>query len=154
MAAVAALPDAVALAREHHLVFYVLEQLAVALLVVLLDGGHTAEFLGYLRKTFLVGLAGHTLVHVGPLEVLTLGGRLQVLGGRFDAALQQFEPHLGVLLLIVGGLLEDGGYLYITVFLGFRGPVGILVAGLALAGKRFLQILLCLGSFQFFHNVF
>ena len=34
------------------------------------------------------------------------------------ATLEQFEPHFGVLLLVVGGFLENGGYLLVTIFLG------------------------------------
>mgnify|MGYP006873004235 CR=1 FL=1 len=45
VATVAALPDGVAVLREDFLVLDVLQQAAVALLVVLLDGGHAAELL-------------------------------------------------------------------------------------------------------------
>ena len=40
---VAALPDGVSIAAEHDTVFDVLQQLTVALLMVLLDGSHTAK---------------------------------------------------------------------------------------------------------------
>ena len=40
MAAVAALPDHITLAREHHSILDVLQQLAIAFLVMLLDSAH------------------------------------------------------------------------------------------------------------------
>ena len=45
MPAVAALPDHITLAREYHSILDVLQQLAIALLVMLLDGTHEFEFL-------------------------------------------------------------------------------------------------------------
>ena len=40
MAAVAALPDHITLAREHHSILDVLQQLAIAFLVMFLDGAY------------------------------------------------------------------------------------------------------------------
>ena len=80
VSAVAALPDAVAVAREDEAFLDVLQQLAIALFVFTFNLGDTAEFLGNLSESFLVGLASHTVVHIGPLEVLTIGSSLQVLG--------------------------------------------------------------------------
>ncbi|MDJ1645473.1 hypothetical protein P5W92_34480, partial [Streptomyces sp. J15] len=40
MTAVRALPDAIAVSREYELVLYVLQELAITLLVVLLDFSH------------------------------------------------------------------------------------------------------------------
>ena len=151
---VAALPDALLVAREYHLVLDVLEQLAVALFVRLLDQCHAFHLLGDVVEAFLACHASHLLVHVGPLVVLALGSSLQVLGSAADGtALEQFEPHLGVLLLLCGSLLKDGCNLLIAVLLGLAGKVGVLVACLRLAGKGYLQVLLGLGSFEFFHLV-
>ena len=40
MAAVAALPDHITLAREHHSILDILQQLAIAFLVMFLDGAY------------------------------------------------------------------------------------------------------------------
>ena len=56
MAAVAALPDGdAALGKDLH-GLHVVQELAVALLVDLLDGGHAPELLGQLMEALLVGL--------------------------------------------------------------------------------------------------
>ena len=47
MATVAALPDAVAVTREDNALLDVLEQLAIALLVVTLDGANRRGFADY-----------------------------------------------------------------------------------------------------------
>ena len=59
------------------------------------------------------------------------------------------EPDLGMLLLVAGGLLKDGSQLLIAFLLGHAGKVGVLVACLALACKRFHQIFLGFGTLQF-----
>ena len=69
----------------------------------------------------------------------------QILGGIADAV-ELLEPHLGVFLLVVGGLQEQGSDLLIAFLLGLGGKVGVLVAGLRLAGESGLQILLGLGT--------
>ena len=116
--------------------------------MLLLDGAHHLEQGGDAVEALLTSGLGHLLVHGGPLLVLAGGGRPQVFGGGADAA-QLLEPHLGVLLLIVGGLLEDGGDLLIAVLLGLAGEVGVLVAGLALAGESGPQIGFGLASLEF-----
>ena len=119
VSAVAALPDYVAILGEYALLLDVIQELAIALLVLLLDFGHALKLLGYLVEAFLASLLGHAGIHVGPLEVLAISGCLKILGGALDSsAFQQLEPHLGVLLLVVSRLLKDCGYLYITVLLG------------------------------------
>ena len=65
--------------------------------------------------------------------------------------MKQLEPHLGVFLFVVGSFFEDGCYLHIAVFLGFRCIVRIFVAGLRFAGKCNLQISFGFCSFKFFH---
>ena len=141
VAAVAALPDHVPVPGEHQAALHIGQQLAVAVLVLLLDLGHFLKQEGDVVEALLLGLLGHGGVHVGPLVVLAGGGGLQVLGGGADAA-QQLEPDLGVLLLVGGGLLEDLGDLDIAVLLGLGGEVGVLVAGLGLPGKGGPQVLL------------
>ena len=109
-AAVAALPAVRADAHPHLALLDVRGELAVALLVVLLD-------LGDLRKEERVGEA---LVHVRPLLVLARGGGEEV-GRRVADALQRLEPELGVLLLVQRRLLEDGRDLLVAVLLRPRG---------------------------------
>ena len=139
--AVAALPDHVALAAEHQAAFDVAEQLAVALLVFLFDGRDALELPGDVLKALRPGLLGELPVHVGPLEVLAVGGIVQVgRGGGHLAAVEQLEPHFGVLLLVLRGLLEDRGDLHIAVLLGLGSIVIVLVAGLGFAREGRHQV--------------
>lgn len=118
MAAVAALPDRVALAGEHELALDVLEQLLVAGLMLLLDVGYHVEQRRYLGETLLAGLLGELGIHLGPLVVLACGRVPEVLLGLgHRSAVEQLEPYLGVLLLVVGGGLEELAYLDVAVFL-------------------------------------
>ena len=71
--------------------------------------------------------------------MLALGGGHQVLGGGADAA-QLLEPQLGVLLLVVGGLLEERGDLLKPVLADLARVVGVLVPGLALTAESFQQV--------------
>ena len=131
MAAVGTLPDGVAVAREDDVLLDVVQQLQVTLLVQFLDGSNALHLIGNLIKTFFAGLLGHTLVHVGPLEVLTCSSVLQILDGALNATtLQQFEPQFSVLLLLIGGLLKDSSDLHIAILLSLRCVVGVLVSSL------------------------
>ena len=75
MAAVAAVPDLDVGPLEDLAVGEVLGQLHVALLVALLDLAHSGEGVGQSVEALLPGGLGHLLIHLGPLFVLTLGGR-------------------------------------------------------------------------------
>ena len=77
--------------------------------------------------------------------MLAGGGREEV-GERVAYAGKGLEVKLRVLLLVVGGLLEDGRDLLISGLLRSRREVGVLVAGHRLAGKSFPQVLLSLAS--------
>ena len=68
------------------------------------------------------------------------------------AAVQLLVPQLGVLLLVGGGLGEDGGNLLVAVLLGLRSVVLVLHAGLALAGEGGLKVFPGLAVFEF-HDV-
>ena len=136
VAAVTALPHSnAALLKDGH-GLHVAQQLAVALLVGLLNGSNATELLGQLMEAFLVGLTGHAVVHIGPLGVLALGGVEQVLGGIAQLA-QSLEPQLGVFLLVLSGVQEQRGDLLVAGLLGDGGEVGVLVPGLTLTGKGF-----------------
>ena len=113
--------------------------------MVLLDGGHATELGGQFGEALGFGGAGKAFVHVRPLVVLACGGSGQILGGGADAV-QLLEPQFGVLLLVLGGLQEEGGNLLKALLLGLRGEVGVLVAGLALTSKGGVQVLLGLGA--------
>ena len=122
--------------------------------MLLLDGAHHPELLGNLLEAFLFGLPGHSVIHIRPLVILSVGGFGQILYGGADAtAAEVLEPDLGVFLFIIGRLFKDLGDLDIAVFLGLGSKVGVLVAGLGFTGEGLLEVLLGLGSFQFFHMV-
>ena len=143
VAAVGALPDHAAVLGEDLAVLDVPEQLAVALLVMLLDFGDHFELAGDLVEALGTRLARHPGVHVRPFEVLAGGGVGQV-GGRVGhlSAMEVLVPALGVLLLVLGRLLEEGGYLDETVLAGLGGEIAVFVAGLGLTGEGFLKVLL------------
>ena len=143
--AVAALPDLDLGLLEDLGSLDILQQGTVALLVVLLDGGDQTELACQLIEALLFGGLGEAGIHVGPLVVLALGGGEQVLGGIADAA-QLLEPQLGVLLLVVGGLQEQGRDLLVALLLCLGSKVGILVAGLGLTSESGHQVLLGLGA--------
>ena len=96
MTAVAALPHLdLALGKDlRHL--HIVQQGAVALLMVLFNGGYQAETLGQLMKAFLIGSFGKAIVHIRPLVVLTLSGGEKVFCGVANAV-QFFEPQLSLL---------------------------------------------------------
>ena len=115
--AVAALPHGHLALLEDLLHFHVAQQGAIALLVGLFDLGDQTELRSQLLEALFLSFLGHAVVHIGPLVVLAVGGRQQVLGGVAQLA-QSLEPQLGVLLLIVGGLQEQGADLLIALLLG------------------------------------
>ena len=107
MTAVPALPDPDLALPEDLLHLHIVEQGAIALLVVLLDGAHHAELGRQLREALLLRRFGKVLIHLGPLVVLSVRRGGQILRGGANA-LQLLEPHLGVFLLVFGGLQEQG----------------------------------------------
>jgi len=115
--AVAAVPLDSFVALEDGAVLDPLQEPAVALLVLLLDLGYLLEQLGDLIEALLLGLFGHPAVHVCPLVVLALGCFQQVRGGVANEA-KLFRPDLGVLLLVVRCLLEDGRDLVVALAAG------------------------------------
>lgn len=131
MSAVRALPDAVAVTREDELVLYVLQELAITLLMMLLDFSNHLKLSCNLLETFFASLLCHAWIHIGPLIVLTIGSSFQVLLCILDStALQILEPQLSVLLLVSSCLLKDISYLYKTVLLCLACKIGIFVTSL------------------------
>ena len=123
---------------------------AVTCLMLLFDLTHHREESGQLGEALLLGLRSHPGVHLGPLVVLTACSHLKAGHGVGDgAAAEGLEPHLGVFLLVAGGLFEDSGQLLVAFLLCDACKVGVLVAGHALACKSFHQVLLGLGSLEF-----
>ena len=148
VAAVGALPDGVAVTREHQTILNVRQKFSVPLLVLFFDGAHHLELEGDLLEAFLAGFAGHAGVHVGPFKVFTGGGVCKVLFGAGDAVVEVFEPDFGVLFFVGGGFFEDLGDLDVAVLLGLGSVVGVLVAGLGFASEGFQEVLFGFGSFE------
>ena len=99
MSAVGALPDYVVVFREHAFLINIVEQLTIALLMLLLNLGYSLELLGNLVEALLTGLLSHTGIHVCPLEVLTIGSSLEVLRSRLDGAAFHSNRGTGTVLL-------------------------------------------------------
>ena len=86
MAAIAAHPNGLGILGKGLALATVGQQLKIALLVVLLDGGHAHEHLGDGLKALLAGSVGEVLVHLGPLAVFAGGSFHEVVLGLGDAA--------------------------------------------------------------------
>lgn len=78
VSAVGALPYGISLAAEHDFVFNVLEQFAVAFLMVFLDGSHHFEFCCDSFKALFAGSLCKSGIHVGPFIVFARSGILEV----------------------------------------------------------------------------
>ncbi len=152
MATVAADPYGVALAGEYDAFFDILQQTTVALLVVTLDGGDSAEAGGNGSETFLFGFTGHTVIHIGPLVVLSFGGFAEILHRvAYFSAMEELIPQFGVFLLVVGGLFKKSGNLLVAILAGFGSEISVFIAGHRLAGKRILKVTFGFCSFKIFH---
>ena len=153
MPAVAALPHLdLALGKDFRH-FHIVQQGAVALLMMLFNGGDQTEALRQLMKAFFIGGFGEAVVHIRPLVVLTLSGGEEIFGGVADAV-QFFEPQLGVFLLVISGFKEQRRDLLVAFLLGLGCKIGVLVPGLGLTGKGSHQIFFGLSTcvFRFFHG--
>ena len=137
MAAVSALPDLDLALCEDGGRLHVVQQGAIALLVMTLDLADHAEAGCQLREALGLGRLGKACIHVRPLVVLALCGRCEVLGRATDA---------GQLLLVVRRFEEQRRDLLVALLLCNGGKVGVLVAGLRFARKGGLQVLFSLRS--------
>jgi hypothetical protein len=111
-------------------------------------------------KTLLLGNICGTRIKLCPFLVLALSRRFQVLCRIADAAsrkarrefshaaFKKLEEPLGMFLLIVCGLKEDGRYLLIPFFFRRTREEGVAVTCLRFSRKRRKQILFCFGSFD------
>ena len=132
MAAIGALPNGVLVTGEDHGLFDLAEKLAIALLMGFLNGADFLEKSSDLIETLFLSGLGETVIHVSPLEILTVSGVSEVnLGRRNRTAMEELEPNLGMLLLIFGCFLENLAYLDISVLLSPGGIIEILGVGLA-----------------------
>jgi hypothetical protein len=126
MAAIAALPDHVLIARENDTLLDIAQELTVTLLMSLLDSADLLEKESDLVESLFLGHLGKLGIHVSPLEVLAIGCILEIsLGIRNSAIMQKLEPDLGMLLLIIGSLLKEFTNLDISVLLGLRSIIEI-----------------------------
>ena len=96
--------------------FDVLEQRAVAFLVVAFDGGNETELGSKLGKAFFFRVLCKAVIHVGPLVVFAFCRMEQVFSGVTDAG-KLLEPQLCVFLFVVGGLQKQRGDLLIPYIL-------------------------------------
>ena len=147
---------------EDLFVFQPLEQAHVACFVHLFDGGHEAEVVGYLRKSFVLSHFCEIGVEVAPFLALSCGGFRKIFlrvayhpggiacGDGDDASFEVAEEPAGVLEFLFGGFEENGGNLLVAFFEGFLREEGVAAAGLALAGKGGEEVLLCACSFYAF----
>ena len=129
VAAVAADPDCIVIAGKYYAVLDVGQQTAITLFVVAFDGCYGPETPCNFLEALLFGLASHTLVHVGPFEILAIGSILQICHSVGNlASVEIFEPELGVLFLVCSGLFEEGSDLLVAVLASFRRIISILIA--------------------------
>ena len=143
MAAIAALPDHVLIAREYDTLLDVAKKLAITLLVSLLDSADLLEKESNLVESLFLGYLCKLGIHVCPFIVLTGSSVSKInLGIRDGAVMKKLEPNLGVLLLVGSSLLEKLANLYITVLLSFGSIVEIFGVSLRFACKCSLEVLL------------
>jgi len=137
-------------AFEYQSLRDILRQSKVSLFVPFLSDRYVSKDSRDLSKALFVRGFCKARIHLSMFVILTCGGGLEVLKCVTDdagrkrgrnlhlATLEKFELTLGVLLLLVSGLFEDGGNLL----------VALTVSRLGLAGKRSQQIPLGLTTFQ------
>src|SRR6266436_7431410 len=118
--------------------------------------GERLEPVGDLVEAFPAGNARHARIHVGVFVGLAGDRGLEVVAGQTDRLagrrvvhfLEIFEMTVRVPGLALGSRAEHGGDNVEALDVGLLGEIKIAAARLALAGERFLQILLGLGSLE------
>ena len=148
MAAVAALPDLICVAREHQSALDVGQQLAVARLVLLFDLAHAVKQRGDGVEALFTRHARKALVHIRPLVVFAVRrvGQIHRSGGH--AVVQEFEPQLGVFLLVARRLFKDVRDLDVAVLLCLGCVILVLDARLRFAGECSHQVGFGFAAFQ------
>ena len=135
VAAVPALPHGLASLLKDGFHLHIVEQLAIALLMGLFNGGNRTEPGGQLHKALFLRFLGEGSIHIRPLVVFTLR-RMKQVGGGIAQLAQGFEPKFSVFFFVVGGLFKDLRDLLIALLAGYAGKVGVLVARLGFTRKR------------------
>ena len=79
------------------------------------------------------------IIHIRPFVIFTFGGVQKIF---FDATefAESFKPKFSVFLFVIGGFEEERGDLFITVLFRDACKVGVLIASLRFARKRFPKI--------------
>src|SRR5580698_1197223 len=137
------------------------ESLLEAASVALLGLRQGLEPVGNLAEAFLARRAGHARVHVGVLVRLACDRGLEVVAGLADrqagrrvaAHLEELEMAVRMAGLALGGRAEDHGDVVVAFDVGLLCEIEVAAVGLALAGKRRLQIVFGLGSLEVRHLV-
>ena len=129
MSAVTALPYLNLRLLEDLLHLHIVEELAVALLMRLLNRANGSELSCQIREALFLRILSHALIHISPLVVLTLGCGLQI-GLCVALQSQMTEPELGMFLLVVRRLLEESRNLLKSLLLGHGREESILIPGL------------------------
>ena len=163
MAAVEAHPARLHVADKELVLPHQLGEALKALPVDFFDSGNLLEVAGNLREPLLLGLLGKGGVDVAVLVHLMVPGQLQqlqrllaqinrVVGGEgyvFASPLNQMVVEdLPVLLLLSGGVEENGLQHLQPAALADLGGKGVAVSGLALAGKGPQQVFFGCAVFQ------
>ena len=116
MSAIAALPNFHLRPFEYLCSLDILQKCAVTFLVTLFNGSYTAEFCSELREAFLLSCLCKTCIHICPFVVLAGCCVCEILCCVTDAV-KFLEPEFCVLLLVIGGLKEEGCDLLESLFL-------------------------------------
>ena len=148
IATIAADPYGLLAGLKDNILFDVLCQLAVALLVGLLDARNQTHLCSQGGEALFLRNVREILIHLGPFVVLAGRRVFQILQGCADpAVVQGFEPQFRVLLLVARRLLKNSCDLLVALFPGLGRIEGVLIAGLGFPRKCRHQI--CFGSASF-----
>ena len=152
VAAVTALPNLNLALLKDLLGLHVVQESAVSVLVALLDGCNAAELGSKLLEAFFFSFLGHTVIHIGPLEVLALSGVEKILGGIAQLT-QLLEPKLCMLFLVLCGLQEQLSNLLKSSLLSHGSELGVLVSRLGFTCECFPQVLFGFGTSVFICHI-
>ena len=127
--------------------------------VALLGAGERLEPVGDLVEALVAGGLGEAGVHLGVLVGLTGDGRLQVVLGVADRLArcgvtdfgEVLEVAVGVAGLAFGDRAEQHRRVGVALDVGLLGEPQVAAVGLALAGERFGEVLVGLGTCEVWH---
>ena len=131
MTAVVAVPYHFRISFEYDTLLDVGKKLPVSILELLLDGSNALKEESDVVEALFSGFLCHSGIHVNPFVVLACSRIGQICHGILDVSVvEQLEPDLGMLFLIVGGFFKKVGDLYIAFLLCLAGIVSLLVSSL------------------------